>query len=141
MRSQSVWRRLHACDTRRREELSKLIRSPRNLRGVDYFRAAVVFLHGGDLADLRVARRLAHLGAQAGYSRCLRIEALAIDRELILQGKKQFFGTQFHRTPRGKWELFPYNPRTTDGERERYKVDSLQKLKNIVKSLNTEKEG
>lgn len=107
-----------------------------DLRGVDYFRAGVVFMHGQKMDDLKTAQKFARLGVRRGYPRCLRIDALATDRLLVLQGKPQLFGTQFHRSGNGRWELFPYNLHTTDEHRKRYKVQSLQKLKNIVEYFN-----
>ncbi len=125
-------------DDKRIKKLQQILDKKPILHGIDYFRAGLIFQHGRSLNSIRKARELAKMSFGLGYKRGKWLYAAATDRLLMMQGKKQKFGTQFTKNiETGKWSLHPIQPRTTDAERKKYKVKSLQKIKKMVDILNS----
>ncbi|AGC49244.1 hypothetical protein MYSTI_07972 [Myxococcus stipitatus DSM 14675] len=96
----------------------------------DYLLATHVFLLGNSVEDARKARELA-ARAMAMDDEDLdapMLAATAEDRELKARGKPQRFGTQRHQVE-GQWRLYPVDPKTTDAEREKWRLPSLEELK------------
>lgn len=124
-------------DRRRIDIVSKILRKNPELRGVDYFRAGLLFQHGQSLGLIKKAQSLASRSMDSGYEPGKWLYAATTDRMLMMVGKKQKFGTQFRR--RGElWELHPVQKETTDIERRSYNVLPLQKIRMVVSSINRE---
>lgn len=122
-------------DSQRRNVLEKALNKNPKLRGIDYFRAAMIFQHGQNLESIRKARYFAKKSFLFGYETGKWLYAAATDRLLMMQNKKQKFGTQF-RKRNGVWELHPIRKATTDRDRKRYSVLPLHKIKLVLSSLN-----
>lgn len=124
-------------DEERIKSLQKVLDEEINLRGIDYFRAGLIFQHGRDLQLIRKAKEYAKMSFELGYEPGRWLYAAATDRILMMQRKKQKFGTQFIKNTRsGKWFLHPVQTGTTDSERGRYNVIPLQDIKKVVNKLN-----
>ena len=122
-------------DSQRLNTLKKILRGNPKLRGVDYFRSAMIFQHGQTLELIKEAQRLAKKSSDLGHGSGKWLYAAATDRLLTMQGKKQKFGTQF-KNLNGVWELHPVQETTTDQERRKHNVYSLQKIMLVLSSLN-----
>ena len=74
---------------------------------------------------------------EAGDARGLPLAAEAIDRALKEQGLPQKYGTlyDFNRLTR-KWELYRWDPKTTDAERTAMGVVTLEEARRRVQVLN-----
>ncbi|QSQ12114.1 TPR end-of-group domain-containing protein [Myxococcus landrumensis] len=103
----------------------------------DYLLATHVFLLGNSVADARKAREL------AGRAMALDekdpdapvLAATAHDRELKAQGKPQRFGTQRHQV-KGQWRLYPVDPQTTDAERAKWRLPTLEEMTREAEAEN-----
>lgn len=130
------WAYIKPRDKKRVALMRKIFAEKPKLKALDYFRAGIIFQHGGTPEATRTAVRMARYGMKTGHKKSRWLFAAATDRLLIQQGKKQKFGTQFQRNEKGLWHLLPLNPRTTDADRQRYDVRSLRKLEKVVEKLN-----
>ncbi len=132
-------KRLQAIRTRDRKRitaLQQLLKNHPKLRGIDYFRAGIIFQHGGIPNKIKRAQSLALRGMRLGHKKSRWLFAAATDRLLVMKGKLQRFGTQFRKAENGIWELLPIKTATTDAERRKYGVRTLQGLKRMVLYLN-----
>jgi len=130
------WAYIQPRDKKRIEEVKRIIEKNSNLKGLDYFRAGIIFQHGTRLENIKTAQELAHKGHKLGHKKSKWLYAAATDRILTRQGKKQRFGTQYQKNDQGKWGLYPVQKSTTDKERRKYNVKSLQEAKEMVSYLN-----
>lgn len=127
---------IQARDQKRGKKMAAIIAERPKLKGIDCFRAGIVFQHGGTVASTRKARDMAKKGAELGHERSKWLYAAATDRILVMQGKRQKFGTQYRKNGQGIWELSPVDQKTTDAERRKYHVKPLQKASEMVSYLN-----
>lgn len=128
-----IWKR----DKYRIDSLVKILSKKPKLRGIDYFRAGLIFQHGQSLHLIKKAQVLASKSADLGYEPGKWLYAATTDRTLMMRGKKQRFGTQLRKRA-GLWELHPIQRKTTDAERKRYNVLPLQKIDKMLLLINRE---
>jgi hypothetical protein len=118
-------------DAARRQRVEELINEGGLRVAEDYLHAAFIFQHGDKLEHYWQAHELALQAVDLGLA------AAAYDRWLMHQNLPQKFGTQYQRR-RGVWELYTFDPTTTDAERARWDVPSLQNAQAYVAKLNGE---
>ncbi len=94
------------------------------LSDADKLHAAAVLLDADDVAALALARSLALEAAEAGDERGFPLAAEAIDRQCVLLGVPQRYGTQYVRLGKG-WALYPTDPATGDAERRAMGLPTL----------------
>jgi hypothetical protein len=124
-------------DTLRRQAVRELIQSNELTTADDFYYASMIFHHGNSIEDSERAMELSKKAIDLGHEKAKRMYALCIDRYLIKQGKLQKFGTQYHkRDANSMWEMIPLDPNTTDEERRKYDVESLEQLKEHINKLN-----
>ncbi len=123
-------------DHRRITALERMFETEPKLRGIDYFRAGFMYKHGNTIPLLTRAKQLGEKAALCGYLPGKWLSAASTDNILIIQGKRQKFGTQFGRDATGKWQLLPFETRTTGAERKKYNVMPLQKIRKLLNTLN-----
>jgi len=124
-------------DKDRKKSLINILKENENLTGRDYYFSAFIFHHGPTIKDSITAMEFSEKSFKLGYKKALKFYALCLDRLLTKQGKKQKFGTQYwKKNPKSKWQLMPYDKKTTDEERKRYNVASLDELVKHVEQLN-----
>ena len=107
-------------------ETRERVESGADLNVEDLLHAAAVLLDSSDLADLSLAETLALEAAEAGEDRGFPIAAEAIDRQCVLLGIPQRYGTQYI-LPAGSrvWVLYPTDPATSDTERRAMGLPTL----------------
>lgn len=108
-------------------EVRELVeRSDSSLTAEQRLFAAAVLLDASDPLDLRLAERLALDAAAAGEERGFPLAAEAIDRQCLVLGLPQRYGTQYVWSPAsGRWSLYPTDPATSDVERRAMGVPEL----------------
>lgn len=120
------WEKLTKRDRKRQKNILKILKNKKLVfTGEDYFMTGIIFQHGTNIADSKMAVSLAKRGAKMGNDKAKWLYAAAIDRLLIRRGGKQKFGTQYIKK-KGEWTLYPVNPKTTDRERASYNVIPLK---------------
>lgn len=134
------WAILKKNDEKRRATINKILSDKKiKLRGIDYFYIGVIFQHGGTTQTTAQAKQFAQKGIKLGHNKSKWLYAAATDRLLLMQKKKQKFGTQYQKNAEGQWKLMPVASGTTDAERKKYNVIPLQKAINMAE-LMTKKE-
>lgn len=91
-----VWGTLKVEDAKRRALVLEMLRSGRIKAPIDYENAALIFQHGTDSDDYRLAYSLASVAVALEPSRHLAawLQKAAWDRLMISLGKEQWYGTQ-----------------------------------------------
>jgi hypothetical protein len=130
--------RVEGNDSRRREIVSEIIRKGGIVTALDHYNAAIIFHHGTNVRDYKIAYDLAKISADLDKNDdALWLCAIVVDRLLLAQGKKQKFGTQYQSvqecselTGKIKWvmRLSPYDERTSDRTRASLGVPPLNEL-------------
>lgn len=87
--------RMEEGDRVRLARLRELILANRLKTGLDYWRAAFLFQHGGRAANYLYAHHLANVSLKLGYREAAWIAAASMDRYLLSIGQPQIYGTQF----------------------------------------------
>lgn len=125
-------------DRVRRRKVAKLLQKRRVRTARDFLRAALIFQHGLTVADYRKAQWLARSAVRKGGGSMARwLYAVATDRMLLRQGRRQKFGSQQsivrERDPRTRrmrrvLRLLPYDRRTSDRARHEHELPSLRQM-------------
>ncbi len=131
--SLDLWER----DAARRRRVEELLDEGALHSAEDYLHAASIFQHGERLEHYWQAHELAMQAVDLGHKRARWLAAAAYDRWLMHQGLPQKFGTQYRRE-RGSWQLYEYDPATTDEERARWDVPALSEALAYLAQLNAE---
>lgn len=111
----------------RRQALLALVAAGAVADPTDQVDAARILLAGEDLAEVAAAERLA-LAAMARAAAARPLAAAAFDRQRLLRGEPQKFGTQTV-VREGRVELWPVAATTTDSERAKWGVPPLAELR------------
>jgi hypothetical protein len=131
------WDEVRPRDVARRARVREILDGGGARVAADYHHAAMVFQHGEEVADFRLAHELAVKAAELDpanrQSRWL--AAAAKDRELMTLGKPQLYGTQFRKVG-DRWELYQTDPTVTDDERARWNVPPLAEAKQRAGRMN-----
>jgi hypothetical protein len=125
-------------DRERMKKLEILLKTKPELNGKELYMIAMIYQHGITIPEYKKAVMYAKRSMGKGYKKARWLYIAAIDRLLMHQGKKQKFGTQYIRK-RGVWYLYGVNKKTTDEERKKYGLPSLQKILQELKDLNKKK--
>ena len=127
-------------DSVRRERVRALIAAGAARTARDHYHAAMVLQHGHDTADFRLAHELARraVALDSTDRRARYLVAASWDRYLMLSGKPQWYGTQYHRpAPGAPWELYPVDStRVSDAERLRLGVGTLREQRARAELFN-----
>jgi hypothetical protein len=131
-------------DQKRREALLPLI--PRAVTAIDFANIALVFQHGDCVPLFMLANKMATLAMKltptgqkldSRYEDPYWLYAATLDRALKTSSKAQKFGTQYTSGGNGEcYRLYLVDPRTSDAERAKYHVPSLQKAIARAKELS-----
>lgn len=136
MPPKKMWAILKKNDAKRRNTVNQILADKKiKLWGIDYFHAGIIFQHGGTIKTTAQAKQLAMKGIKLGHNKSRWLYAAATDRLLLMKGKKQKFGTQYQKNAEGQWKLLPVASGTTDAERKKYNVITLQKAINMAESM------
>lgn len=118
-------------DLLRKTILDKLSRSSQIRTATDYYYAAFLYHHNLSLESSKKAICFAKKSIELGNKKARYLYALAMDRLLIKEGKRQKFGTQY-KVIDGVKKLYPIDSKTTDAERSMYDVPPLEEIKRGV---------
>jgi hypothetical protein len=122
-------------DQKRKERLSKLLKSGARFIPKDFYMVAMIYQHGSTLSDYKKAVHFSHQSMKLGFEKAKWLYAAAQDRLLMKQGRKQKYGTQYQK--RGNiWFLYPVSKSIGDKEREKYNVPTLKKALLKLSELN-----
>ena len=103
----------------------------------DHFEAAVILVETSDPASLLLAQELALKAAEMGQSLGFRVAAEAIDKQLVVRGQPQRYGTQYEWVAvLQAWRLYPVESGTSDAERKAMGVPPLVELYAAEDRLN-----
>lgn len=124
-------------DAERREAVLELFRAGKITTGTDYFNAAVIFQHGENVEDIRVAHSFATMSAQLGFSRAYWLKAASWDRLMMYFGQPQWYGTQFTMNDDGQWILYQVAAGViSDDQRAEWSLPSLAEAKARAEARN-----
>lgn len=132
------WKQISFRDSIRRKKVTSLLESNQIKTANDYENAAMIFQHGKDSLDYKMAVKMMRKAIELDPKKNKWLLAATIDRELMSRKKPQIYGTQFVR--KGKddpWELYKMDTtKISDIERKAHRVETLAELKEKVKLLN-----
>lgn len=123
------WKAISARDAQRLARVKELVAAGAPKVGADFLAAGFVFQHGGELEHYAMAREMGAEAARRGHPGGLWLAAAAWDRWLMMAGRPQRFGTQYHPDPKTrKPVIYPVDPSVTDKERERWGFPPLAEI-------------
>jgi len=121
------WTVLLPEDRKRRERVMELLRSGEVRAAEDYHHAAMVFQHGENLDDIRLAHALSTIAMSLApdETRYRWLTAASWDRIMTTQLQPQWYGTQFQSDDTGMF-LYPLaDGAVSDDERRAMQVPTL----------------
>jgi hypothetical protein len=124
-------------DNLRKSLVMGLLKNEKEFTAKDFYMAAMIFHHGSRIIDSKKAINLAEKSIEMGYEKAKVLYATGVDRLLLRQGKRQKFGTQYNKKDNeSPWVMLPIDPKTSDKERAKYNLPTLQVLKKRIIVLN-----
>ncbi|WP_226646288.1 hypothetical protein [Microbulbifer variabilis] len=138
------WSSLDHEDKNRRGKVLKMLADGRIRTSKDYYHAALIFQHGSDVEDIRLAHSLATIAAilTENKSKANWLKAATWDRLMMNLDQPQWYGTQFIKDNSGNWSLYNVNSDIiSDQQRIDWSVRTLDESKAMEKSLNSKKES
>jgi hypothetical protein len=132
------WARVSAEDAARRTQVIELIKQGGVRSAGDYCIAALIFQHGDDVEDIRLAYSLATTSRALDPSskQCKWLSAAAWDRLMMQLKRPQWYGTQFTKSTSGKWELYNVDESAvSDDERTELGVPPIAKSRARAEKL------
>jgi hypothetical protein len=134
------WTVVAAQDKAHRTEVLGLLKSSKLRTANDYYRAAMVFQHGEELEDIRLAFSLSQLSAtlDPAHKQARWLSAASWDRILMTKNVPQWYGTQYYQpSPGAPTELYKTDESViSDAERASMNVPSLQAAKDLLREIN-----
>lgn len=121
------WAVLLPEDRKRRERVMELLRAGQVRDATDYHHAAMVFQHGENLDDIRLAHALSTIAISLAPAekRYRWLTAASWDRIMTTQLQPQWYGTQFQSDDSGMF-LYPLaDGAVTDDDRKAMQVPTL----------------
>ena len=137
------WDAVAARDSNRRAHVERLVRVDSLFTANDYYRAAMIFQHGGDSTAYRMARDLSMeaMRIDTSHAAAKWLSAASQDRYLLSIGEPQWYGTQTLGL-RGKWYLLKIDTtRVTDEERTAVGAQTLDEIRAMLTEANGEDLG
>lgn len=135
------WTLVRPRDLEREKDVLGIIQSGGLATSTDYFNAALVFQHAESAEDIALALSLATISSrmEPSHPNARWLAAAAWDRLLMRKGKPQWYGTQYVKSPFGKWQLYTIDETAvSDAERERQQVPRLEVSKERARKMNGE---
>ncbi|MCC7333205.1 MAG: tetratricopeptide repeat protein [Flavobacteriales bacterium] len=133
------WNILAPRDSIRRYNVLKLMNLNQIVTGKDYYRSALIFQHGKDSNDYRIALDFMRKAIELDSSINKWLLAAIIDRELMSRKQPQIYGTQYFKgnSDTAKWELYKIDTTIiSDKEREFYDIEPLAMIRERIREKN-----
>ncbi len=121
-----AWAEIADQDRKNRVEVLTFLVTGKLFVDTDYMTAAFVFQHGNCPDHYKLANILAEKAMNMGNVLARWLYAATMDRYLLSVSKPQKYGTQYAVGLDGKWHLAPVDPATTDTERTKFNVPTLE---------------
>lgn len=140
--SEIDWNILDHKDKNRRGKVLTMLTEGRIKTSKDFYHAALIFQHGNNSEDIRLAHALATIAATLAEDKMEAswLKAATWDRLMMNLDQPQWYGTQFVKDPSGNWGLYDINPDIiSDQQRIDWSVRTLDESKAMEKSLNDAK--
>lgn len=103
----------------------------------EHFHAGAVLVRSDDMATLLQAESLGRKAAILGDERGKPVAAEAVDRQALVSGAPQTYGTQYvYNVVTGNWQVYLVDPETTDEERAEAGLPPLSWFQGRVRQLN-----
>lgn len=133
------WSVVSGRDKERNRRVRQMLKAGQVRHSDDYYHAAMVFQHGMDADDIRLAKDYAkhalHLDPNNG--RAAWLACAAEDRWLHRIHKPQIWGTQYMNPGNGKWTQEPFDRTAkTDAERRAMGVQTLAESAARLEEMN-----
>ncbi|MCY1235673.1 Tetratricopeptide repeat protein [compost metagenome] len=128
MASDINWMILNKEDSLRRVRIFELIKEDKVKTAKDHFNSGIVFQHGNDTIDSRIAVQSFKKAIELDATLNKWWYAAAVDRDLMRRGQPQIYGTQFvkNQATNNKWARYKIDTtKVTDEDRSYYSVESL----------------
>jgi hypothetical protein len=133
--------RLKARQTQHRQEVYRLMARALIREGIDQYRAALILQTADRSEGPDICLEAHYLAAEAmekGVDNAAYVAAAALDRYLVLSGRRQRYGTQYFVDNDGRYQLYPLDTTTTDSVRAIWDVPPLSRLRAEIDSLNSQ---
>lgn len=133
------WNKLASEDSLRRVRVLELLDSNEVITGMDFFNSAMIFQHGKDSTDYRIAIKLMKKAITLDSTIDKWLLAAAIDRELMSRNQPQIYGTQYRKGKgdNAKWEVYKIDTTIiTNEERKQYGVEPVEEFIENVRIMN-----
>jgi hypothetical protein len=138
MNDEIDWEIVHKQDSTHRARVKEIIDAGGLRAADDYFHAAMIYQHGDDSTDYRMAHELALKAVEVDSTHDVAkwLSAAAMDRYLWSVDKPQIYGTQYHIID-GKWTIEPIDTTAvTDDERQKWHVPTLEEARKRAEGIN-----
>jgi hypothetical protein len=118
---------VHERDVARRRRVHELLERDAVETADDCFHAAMILHHADAVAEIEEAQLLARraIAIDPEHAMARWLVAASEDRALMYRNKPQRWGTQFKLVD-GRMKLWPVDPSTTDADRARWGVPSIE---------------
>jgi len=131
------WMEMEERDLNRRKRLYELLDSNLLQTARDYKNAAMIFQHGSDSTDYKMAIRMMERSLELDSNQSKWLLAATTDRYLLSIGKPQIYGTQYRKLNDDPWELSEMDSSIiSDEERIEFGVETLSEQKAKVREMN-----
>jgi hypothetical protein len=120
------WAVVQPRDEARLRRVEEILAAGGAITADDYYRAAMVFQHGGERERVLRAHELARqaVALDATHKEARWLCCASEDRVLVKEGRPQRWGTQFEHVA-GEWRVHPVDGSVDDDERARWNVPPL----------------
>ena len=103
----------------------------------EHFYAGAILVRSSDMQHLLLAESIGRQAAILGDKRGRPVAAEAIDRQALIEGTAQTYGTQYaYNYVTGNWQLYLFDPETTDEDRAAVGLPPLAWFEDRVRQLN-----
>ena len=132
------WEQVNSRDSTRRARVRELLEAGDVRTGTDHKNAAMVFQHGKDSVDYKLATSLMAQAIELDTSINKWLYAAATDRYRQSIDSPQIFGTQYLKFGDEPWNQGQYDTaRVTDEERRQYGVETLEEQRAKLREMNS----
>lgn len=115
----------------RRAEANELVSAE------DHFYAGAILVRSSNMQHLLLAESVGRKATILGDKRGGPVAAEAVDRQALIEGTAQTFGTQYtYSYLTGNWQLYIVDPSTTDADRAAVGLPPLAWFEDRIRQLN-----
>ncbi len=103
----------------------------------DHFYAGAILVRSSEMDHLLLAESIGRKAVILGDKRGAPVAAEAVDRQALIEGTAQTYGTQYtYSYLTGNWQLYLVDPKTTDADRSAVGLPPLAWFEDRIRQLN-----